>query len=268
VIAMQPAKILFALSLATLSSFALAADPAVSKVPASPAKSPAVKSTVSQPARGETRLTVRKVLNKRISSIDLQGVALADAIEYFRDVSDLNIHVNWNALASVNVNKDTAVNARLRYIPLRKALAVVLANAAGDAKALTFYSDDGVLEITTLAEADKQIITRTYFIDDIVMDIPDFKGPTFDLTQNNTSGGSGSGGGSSSQGLISSDSMKEEKTATKAERVEKLIALITKTIRPDVWEANGGTATISYFRGYLVIAAPRSVQEAIGGPID
>jgi hypothetical protein len=62
--------------------------------------------------------------------------------------------------------------------------------------------------------------------------------------------------------------MKEEKTATKAERVEKLIALITKTIRPEVWEANGGTATISYFRGYLVIAAPRSVQEAIGGPID
>jgi hypothetical protein len=40
------------------------------------------------------------------------------------------------------------------------------------------------------------------------------------------------------------------------------------TIQPDVWTLNGGTASVRYFNGSLVVSAPRSVHEALGGPID
>ncbi len=40
------------------------------------------------------------------------------------------------------------------------------------------------------------------------------------------------------------------------------------TVEPEVWRENGGTASIRYFRGRLIITAPRSVHEQIGGAID
>ncbi len=44
--------------------------------------------------------------------------------------------------------------------------------------------------------------------------------------------------------------------------------LIEAIIDPDIWKDAGGTASIRYFNGMLVITAPRSVQEAIGGEYD
>ena len=52
---------------------------------------------------------------------------------------------------------------------------------------------------------------------------------------------------------------------TRDERGDELVTLITETVRPEIWAVNGGTATIRYFRGSLVVTAPRSVHEALGG---
>ena len=67
-------------------------------------------------------------------------------------------------------------------------------------------------------------------------------------------GGSGSGGGKTA-----------EKTTTKAERAEALVALVREKVRPEIWRENGGTASIRYYNGHLVVTAQRSVQDAIGG---
>jgi hypothetical protein len=37
-------------------------------------------------------------------------------------------------------------------------------------------------------------------------------------------------------------------------------------VRPEIWRENGGTASIQYILGELIITAPLSVQEAIGTP--
>ena len=55
---------------------------------------------------------------------------------------------------------------------------------------------------------------------------------------------------------------------TKSQRAQDLVDLIEAIIDPDIWKDAGGTASIRYFNGMLVITAPRSVQEAIGGEYD
>ena len=197
------------------------------------------------------------------------GVGLGDAIDFIRDVTNLNIHVNWQALAEANVTRDTPINVRLQGVSVRKVLNVILNEAAGG-DALTFYVEGNVIEITTRALADQRMVTRVYPIEDLLLVVPDFTdAPDFNL-QNDTTGsgskgvGGGSGGGGGG-GIFTQNTQTEEKTETKEQRAEKIVELITSTVHPDIWTANGGTAACRYFNGSLVITAPVSVHELIGG---
>jgi hypothetical protein len=61
----------------------------------------------------------RRALNRVLPELNLTGVTINDAIEFLRDVSGTNMHVNWPALEAVGVSKETPVNFRLRYVSLR-----------------------------------------------------------------------------------------------------------------------------------------------------
>ena len=212
-----------------------------------------------------------RALNGELSSVNLAGVSLADAIDYLRDISSANINVNWKLLDAAHITKDTPVNVRLRAISMRKALQLILEEAGGSTP-LTYYIDQGVIEITTQEAADTKQVTRVYDVGDLVVDIPDFVGPSMSLTQNSNSasGGSGSQGGTSGNGLFSNSGNQSntDKGSTVTERGNDLVSIITSTIRPDVWQVNGGTATIRFFRNRLIVTAPRSVQEMIGGRVE
>ncbi|HEX4124097.1 MAG TPA: hypothetical protein VHY37_05160, partial [Tepidisphaeraceae bacterium] len=140
--------------------------------------------------------------------------------------------------------------------------------------------DQGVVEITTRELADAKMYTCIYPVDDLIMDIPDFTdAPDFSLnsTSNNTSqnpsGGSGTGpqaGGVSNNFLSggTAGGANAEPVKSKAERASDLVKLIETVVQPDVWVDNGGQASIVFFNGDLIVTAPRSVQEAIGGPME
>ena len=84
-------------------------------------------------------------------------------------------------------------------------------------------------------------------------------------------GGGGIGGGSS--GRSGSGSRTNGTTGTNGSGnnngvnglADDLIAIIMDTIEPNVWQVNGGTSTIRYFQGSLIITAPRRIHERIGG---
>ena len=59
-----------------------------------------------------------------------------------------------------------------------------------------------------------------------------------------------------------------DKTMTRTDRAQALVDVITSTIQPEIWQANGGTAAIRFFNGSLIVTAPRSVHEALGGMVD
>ena len=218
----------------------------------------------------------RASMARRLPPVNFTGIALGDAIDFLRDVSGQNINVNWKALAEANVTPDTPINVRLRDVSLRKVLSTVLTEAGGG-DTLTFYVEDNVIEITTRALADQKVYTKVYPVDDLLVDVPDFTdAPNFSLQQNSSQGGGGGGGGKGgggggggggSGGLFGNNQnqQREEKVKTKQERADELVALIIETIKPDVWRENGGTASIKYYNGNLIVSAPLTVHEMLGG---
>jgi hypothetical protein len=206
----------------------------------------------------------RAAMGRTVPDLNFTGVTLADAIEFLRDVSGANIHVNWQAIEAVGVGKDTQINLHLRNIPLRKVLQLIL-REAGSGDLLTFYIDDGIIEVTTKELADQDMITKIYPVDDLIMEVPDFdNAPDFQL-QGSTTGG-GSSGGNLFGGNIGGDDNNQGKT--RAERAQELIDIIQAVIQPDVWDINGGRAAIRFLNGSLIVTAPRSVHEALGRPVD
>lgn len=223
---------------------------------------------------------VSRQLNQRMPELKFQGVTLSDAIDFLRDVSGANITVNWKALEGAGVSRDASVNLHLRGVSMRKALDLLL-NEAGGGDQLTFDVDQGVIEITTHELADRRMVTRVYPVDDLIMEIPDFTdAPNFNLdaSQNQGGGGGGGGGGGAGGGgggqvtvansLFANQgqmNQSQQQGKTKTERAQDLVDLIENLVFPEIWKDNGGTASIRYFNGSLVVTAPRSVQEAIGG---
>ena len=203
-----------------------------------------------------------------LSELRFNGTALSDCIDYLSDASGASIVVNWRALDAAKVAKDTPITLRLNsVVSLRTALKLVLQDAGG-VSPLTYYVDDGIIQITTQDEEDKQLITRTYPIQDLLFQPQDYtSAPNLDITQNSNQG-SGSGGGGGGQSLFGGaggggSQNSNNMTQTRDQKAADIIKMITTTIRPEIWKDNGGPASISFYRDHLVVTAPRSVHELL-----
>ena len=223
-------------------------------------------SLLASHAAAQTTGRARQAPTVILPDLNFTNVALEDAIEFLRDVSNANIHVNWRALEEVGVSRDATINLRLRRVSIGKVLSLMLAEAGGS-DLLTHYDSDGIIHVTTRELADRDMITFVYPIEDLVMEIPDFIAPSFDLAMSGgggRGGGGARGGGGTGGGGLFTQQEERENIRTKQQRGEELVELIVSTVQPDIWDVNGGRAAIRYFNGSLVVTAPRSVHESMG----
>lgn len=209
-------------------------------------------------------VSARAQLSARVPAAKLDNVPLADAIDFLRDIAGVNIDVDWKSLQAANITRDTQINLNLHGVSAGKILSLILTQA-GPGDVLTYFIDQNVVEVTTRAVADQKLITVVYYVMDLLQ-----PNPTFDYQIQNITGGSaqvtgGSGGGGGSQAITASQSNQSQTIDSKA---NDLIKLIETVVRPEVWRDNGGNASMAYLNGNLIVTAPRSVQEAIGGPVD
>ena len=110
----------------------------------------------------------RQALNQTVRELVAEGQTFAKVIDYLRNVSGANIVVNWNVLAGAGIEKETTISLTVREVPLRKVLQLVL-NQAAPQVPLAYSIDANVIQVTTQSELDKQIITKVYIVDDLVM---------------------------------------------------------------------------------------------------
>jgi hypothetical protein len=208
------------------------------------------------------RSTARDLLAARLPSAKLDNVSLADTIDFLRDVAGVNVTVDWKALEALNISKSTEINLNLHDVSAGKVLSLVLSQA-GPGDLLTYYIDQDVIEVTTRAIADQKMITVVYYVMDLLQ-----PNDTFNYAIQNISGGSaqiaGSGGGGGSQ-VLTSNGQNTSQGNTMATKAQALIKLIETVVRPEIWRDNGGPASMEYWNGNLIVTAPRSVQDAIGG---
>jgi hypothetical protein len=219
------------------------------------------------------------LLDRVEPDLKLTDVPLSDALDYIRDTTDTNMVVDWKSLEAVNIDRNTLVNVRLHNVTLRKALSIIL-NEAGAGSVLTFYVQDNVLEITTQAKADSVLYTMVYPVQDLLITTPNFQlSDVTNLASSISSGGGGQtvGGGSGASSSSSNNNLSgafggggssSSSAQSTQSQADALVKLIMDTVRPEVWRENGGNSTIRYFNGMLIVTAPLSVQEAIGGPVE
>jgi len=186
------------------------------------------------------------------------GVPLVDVLDYIASGSGINLIVNWNALEEIGIDRSAPVSLKLKQVTYLTALRFAM---QGVSDQIGFDVDENIVIITTRELADSRMITRIYPIDDLLTIIPDFdNAPQFSL-QGGGGGGSGGGGGGGSLfggggGNSGGNGSDNGNSATREERAQQVIDTLQATIVPDVWDVNGGRATIKYINGVLVVTAP------------
>jgi hypothetical protein len=249
--------------LALLSIASLAAAPAPPATQPAPYQIPPARYPAPPQAKKTGDAPASVALSRKLPELRFTQIPLGDAIDQVRESTGANIHVNWRALELLNVTRDMPTSLNLRDVTARRALKALL-DETGVGDFLTYYVDEGVIEVTTKEIADNKLLTRVYPVEDLVVEVPNFAGPTFNLQQSNTTSGGGGGGGGGGSGIFSGDSNTAPLDATsKQQRADSLVKLITETVRPEVWRENGGTASVRYYNGHLIVTAPRSVHEQL-----
>ena len=224
--------------------------------------------TAADPTVGRSTRTSRRALDRPMPEVRFNASSLSDVIDFLGDVSGANLSVDWKQLENAHVAKDAPITMKLSSgLPLRRVLSLVLKQAGSDAP-LTFQSEEGVIEITTQEAADKVLISRTYPIQDLLFVAPDYGGaPQLNLQSagQGQSAGGGGGGGGGGQSLFSGSGQQsgDQTASTQKDRADEIIKLITDTVKPELWQINGGTATISFYRGMLIVNAPRSIHDLL-----
>lgn len=205
-------------------------------------------------------------LGRRIADVKFESTPFSDALDFLRDAGGINLRVDWKALEAAGIDKTVPVTFRLRNAPARKVLDTLL-REAGAGNTLAYEVDDGLLEISTQEEMDKRLVTEVYDIRDLLFKPLDAGDPPeieFQLEPVTRGGGGGSGStlfGNSGGGAG------EQNNTTPEAKGEEIAAIIRALIRPEIWDTNGGPASIRFFNGTLIVSAPRSVQELIGPSI-
>jgi general secretion pathway protein D len=229
----------------------------------------AASGSLADVAGVQSNSSSRRALDRSLPELRFNATPLSDVLDFLADATSSNFSVDWKELDAAHIAKDAPITMRMSAsLPLHKVLSMVLDQAAGRGE-LTYFVDEGVIEITTQEASDKVLISRTYPIQDLLFQPTDYtNAPDLSLqsaSQGQSAGGGGGGGSASNSNLFSGSttSSNTSTAASQADRAQEIIKLITDTVKPELWQVNGGTATISFFRGNLIVNAPRSIHELL-----
>ena len=262
------------------------------KLPAS-LKKPQLSAKQKDQARIQKRrdrtVALLRLLNTRVERVQFEDESLEDVFAWFREQGLKNIIVRWKVLDQVGeIGKPTPITLSLLDVTLGEALDVVLDLVSGSASLdqdrLTYHVSGGILKISTRADFDRHVYTRTYYVEDLLYPIslnellPFLQiGQSFayvsELDPAVASGaaaqrpiidvidtGSFHGPGDPGYGRPDFKGMREEELA-------KLVNLL-KQVRPQSWQEGGGRGTITPFSDKLVISQTIEMHEIVGGAFD
>ncbi len=203
---------------------------------------------------------VRKEL--KIPDVPFEG-----AIDFLRDVTNVNIIPRWAVLEAQGIDRAAPINLVLNNVTNETALRQILSQAGGVVE-LDYLIENGIIQISTKEDLSSVTVTQIYSIREFVA--PSFVGPDMALkrssstTTSNSGGGGGDlfgGGGGDGQGGRSGG----DKTQSREDMVESILDSI-RQIEPESWQLAGGTVgSVRELNGQLIITHTADTQRRIDG---
>jgi len=202
-------------------------------------------------------------------TIEFRDQRLEDVITFITELTGADIEPFWmDDRNAEGLDKDQPIALRANKVTALKLLEMVLDQAAGPA---SFYSGGNTWQMTEwgaiqCGPKERLAMRRrveVYPIDDLLFIIPDYdEAPEIDL-QSVLQGGQGGGGGGRSP--FRDAQQEREETRPRSERAEEIIDILTALVEPEQWTTGGGTSTMRYFQGGIIVSAPDFVHRQLNG---
>lgn len=209
------------------------------------------------------RAVRRQMMDTVLQRVEFDGIAFSDVVEFLREVSGLNIYVNWNALEMLGIDQTIPVNVQLTNVSFDKVLRTVLDDVGGVMAELGYVIDEGVITISSREDLSRRTVTRVYDILDLIHPVPDHAAPSLQLGETSTDGGGGDGG--TGGGALFGDTGDAGETAepARSEMIENIVGLLEETIDPNSWRPTGDIGSIRELGGQLVITQTAQNHQSI-----
>jgi hypothetical protein len=219
--------------------------------PPAPAANPAKPEGDAKPEAAAPRPQPPRAAGREIA---FDNTPLKPALEFVRDLANVNMHVNWKALETSGISPDTAVTVKAKDISPGRALDMVLdqLNATHDRLSSVYWLvDDGVVEVTTGEVLNRTTKVEVYDIADLLFVVPNFVGPAIDIStfgnnsNNNSTGGgmfgnnSNTSGGANGGGGNASATEGQDMVAARQKMRDDVVATVKETIGEDMWAPTG-----------------------------
>lgn len=236
-------------------------------------KSARRRSTEEARESEDTRMAHAR-MRTRAPEIRFDGVTFEDVVDRLRTLTGLNIVPNWAAMEAVAIEKDAEVSLVLSDVTYDKTLELVLSEVGGGEVELGYEIDEGIVRISTKEDLSRRTSFVSYDIHDLIVSIPDFRGPEIDISnagQNQNQqgglaggrfvgqgggglGGGGGAGGGGAGGNLFEDGDQEDEEQDAEDAIQPLIDLIQQTIEPESWRESGGNVgSISALNQQLIV---------------
>jgi len=215
---------------------------------------------------------VRAALEKMCPEVNYESQPLESGIEYLRELSGVNIVVDWSSLEAAAIERDRSISLKLKNVSLGATLRAILNQAGANEVKLDYQVRDGILMVAT-AEALAQFVeVRLYGCGDLFRlppprwvqaEVDRSLKKLFDPPSQTTTGRGGTpGGGAVVAGRVpDADEITE---AVMKRRTVELVNVIQNTIDSESWKNNGGgVGSITLFDDVLVIVQTPRNHEAI-----
>jgi hypothetical protein len=233
----------------------------------------------------------KPLLAARVPALTLPATSLKAAVRQLAESTKSNIVLGLKGLQEAGVDPNAPHDFAVPAGTTRESL-VALLQAAAPQLDVVITAEEKVISVATQAQADNTVVTKTYYLEDLLANLPRFVSPETNLDE---IGGRPvnasldfSGAGSRSNASVPSGpygnlaayrnspiapapdlatGRGRRGQARKPSPSTNITELITATVRPEIWKVNGGAiGEIGVVGNRVTIRAPQSVHALLEGP--
>jgi hypothetical protein len=194
----------------------------------------------------------RTALRRPLPEVKFDNVTLRDGIDFIRDVTELNLYVDWKAAEAMGIPPDLSISLRLRNVPAAEVLRLLLREASPDMR----YQIEGGIVIISPVVPQPVAVIKAYNVDDLTRRMDAQMLRSIEILEARAKAATDDAQGDQFRAQISNIQSATEEG--RRHRTEELVALIQSTVAP---YATAGMAVKSFDNKLIITADETGHQE-------